>query len=516
MPVDSRGKALSIRICTFSRPHMRSFWAATLGFFSAFLGWFAMAPLMTTIKKELKLTKDEVYISNILAVTATVFARILVGPLCDRFGARKPMAFLLIVCALPLGCAALVQDAAGLYVVRTFIGFVGATFVPCQFWTTQMFNGSIVGFANALAGGWGNLGGGVTHGLMVGFLAMFQGFGCTDNQAWRYTLIIPAVIWVLVGLVILFFSDDCPEGHWKNRQQTKVASYSVCTALKAALLEPFTYLLVLSYACGFGVELYVDNAAAAWFEDKFKLDHTAAGLIAALFGLMNIFARALGGWTSDRLARRWFLRGRMLVIFVTIFMCGALLVALGAVQALWAAIFVLVIFSIFCQASCGAVYGLVPFVSAEYSGMVSGFVGAGGNLGAIIWGLIHKQYGASNNESFAFIVVGCVCMSAALLLLVGRLHGATLLPFWGHNGEAAVLEFNRLKQDLCEPDMEAAEDKLCNVTESQNTTLYDPASTDMSATLYEPAEMQPTAEFAEAVSASIAPATTPSQETHVV
>jgi NNP family nitrate/nitrite transporter-like MFS transporter len=45
---------------------------------------------------------------------------------------------------------------------RFVIGILGATFVPCQFWATQMFSPNVVGAANALAGGWGNMGGGIT------------------------------------------------------------------------------------------------------------------------------------------------------------------------------------------------------------------------------------------------------------------------------------------------------------------------------------------------------------------
>ena len=108
------------------------------------------------------------------------------GPLCDRYGPRKMMALMLVAGAIPSGMAGLVKNANGLYAVRFFIGILGGTFVPCQTWvrgshlasmrrmqahrslqTTAFFDKNIVGTANALVGGWGNLGGGVTFVVMV-------------------------------------------------------------------------------------------------------------------------------------------------------------------------------------------------------------------------------------------------------------------------------------------------------------------------------------------------------------
>jgi NNP family nitrate/nitrite transporter-like MFS transporter len=58
--------------------------------------------------------------------------------------------------------AGLVTNAKGLIALRFFIGILGATFVPCQVWTTGWFDESVIGSANALTAGWGNSGGGIT------------------------------------------------------------------------------------------------------------------------------------------------------------------------------------------------------------------------------------------------------------------------------------------------------------------------------------------------------------------
>src|SRR5439155_8467684 len=80
------------------------------------------------------------------------------------------------------------------------------------------------------------------------------------------------------------------------------------------------------YAACFGMELTVDNIAALYFVDYFKLSLQAAGVAAGAFGMMNLFARALGGIVSDRCYGRWGLRGRTMLLGVTIVLEGIALV----------------------------------------------------------------------------------------------------------------------------------------------------------------------------------------------
>ena len=165
VPVDPKqqDKATTFKLTSFRRPHMRAFHFAWFGFFMAFVSWFAFAPLMNEIEKDLGMTQNEVYNANISSVSSTVLSRFIVGPLCDTFGARIISTTLLIMGCIPTYFGGLVNSAEDVAIVRFFIGVIGATFVCTQFWSSQIFAKEFVGTANATTGGWGNLGGGVTQ-----------------------------------------------------------------------------------------------------------------------------------------------------------------------------------------------------------------------------------------------------------------------------------------------------------------------------------------------------------------
>jgi len=137
----------------------------------SFLSWYAFPPLTPkTLKTDLNLSTADIANGNIVALCATFLVRVLIGPLCDRFGPRKCMAGCMLIGAIPTALAGTASNAAGLITIRFFVGILGATFVPCQVWCTGFFDKNCVGRANAIAAGWGNAGGGITYFVMPAYL----------------------------------------------------------------------------------------------------------------------------------------------------------------------------------------------------------------------------------------------------------------------------------------------------------------------------------------------------------
>ena len=133
----------------------------------------------------------------------------------------------------------------------------------------------------------------------------------------------------------------------------------------------------------------MNNQLATHFRTYFQMAAADASALAGSFGLMNLFARSLGGITSDLLFKRFGFRGRIWAQFLSLFFEAVFLFCFGLVdnsQPWYVALAVLLCFSLFVQMAEGTSYGIVPFMNRQQLAIVSALVGAGGNLGAVIAG----------------------------------------------------------------------------------------------------------------------------------
>jgi len=405
-------KAIEYKINSCARPHMRAFHLAWTSFLIAFIAWFSFAPLGPAIRKTLGLQRSDLLWGNIASVLSTVFARFAVGPIMDHVGPRKGQAFLLMFAAIPTWFAGLIQGVVGLCIVRGLIGIVGATFVGCQFWCTLMFEKEIAGTMNAIAGGWGNLGGGLTQAIMVGIYAMNTSSpDCDAECGWRNAFYIPAFALMLFSILVYAFGDDCPQGTYVPPVDTSSNSGTKKASAADVAKNWNVWVLVLQYAVCFGMELHVNNTIALYYFDRFDLSITTAGLIASLFGLMNLFARAWGGMISDWSYTRWGMTGRKYAHIIITCGEGIFLVIFSRMPTLGSAIFMMIIFSLFVQSAEGSTFGIVPYVDPKNTGGVCGFVGAGGNIGAVIWGFVFLAVG---NFATGYLILGFIVFAVGL------------------------------------------------------------------------------------------------------
>jgi MFS transporter, NNP family, nitrate/nitrite transporter len=405
-------KATKISLFSFSTPSMRAFHMTWIAFFLCFFGWFGLAPLMPLVRADLHLTKSQVADSMIAAVAGTIFARLLIGYLCDRFGPRRVYSGLLAFGALAVMGVGLAHDYTTFLICRVLIGLVGASFVITQYHTSAMFAPNVVGTANATTAGWGNLGGGVTQMVMPVVVMGIVGLGIVEGQAWRYAMILPGSLMLVMSVLYLRYTQDSPES-----KDAKANTGKSKGSLLEAARDPRVWALFVGYGACFGVELTIHNIAASYFHDRFQLGLKEAGMLAGSFGVLAIFARSLGGYLGDRAGRRFGLDGRGRFLTAMLLAEGVGLIAFSRMNSVVPAAILLVLFGLFVHIAAGATYSVVPFIKPNGVGAVAGIVGAGGNVGAVLAGMLLRG-NASNTQTGLLWLGGAVMASAALAAMV--------------------------------------------------------------------------------------------------
>jgi MFS transporter, NNP family, nitrate/nitrite transporter len=415
------GKAERIELFSFSTPQMRAFHVTWLAFFAVFFSWFAIAPLMSVVRGDLGLTPAQVANASIVSVAGTVFMRLLIGPLCERWGARLTYTVLLVVGSIPVMAIGLARDYTTFLFFRLAIGMIGASFVITQYHMSVMFGPKSVGTANATTAGWGNMGGGVTQMVMPLVLAGVLGLGATQATSWRLAMVFPGLFMLVMGFAYWRLTQDAPGGNYRDlRREGKmppVKKGGGLASLAGAARDPRVWALFAIYAVCFGIELTIDNVAALYFHDTYALDLRTAGLAAGIPGMMSLFARALGGFLSDRASVRWGPSGRVWLLFAFVLCEGIALVLFSRAPGFGAAIATIVLFSLFVKMAEGGTYGLVPFVGRGAPGSVAGIVGAGGNAGAIAIGFLFKIEGLTMRSVFGLLGVAIALVSVVALTI---------------------------------------------------------------------------------------------------
>merc|ERR1712087_961347 len=190
----------------------------------------------------------------------------------------------------------------------------------------------------------------------MGGTALFPLFktGMSAEMAWRTVCIVPACVGFTLGFTIMRISDDAPKGNYAEMKKNgTMQEVSAAASFRSGALNVNTWLLFIQYACCFGVELTMNNAAALFFKEEFDLTTETAAAIASIFGWMNLFARGLGGFFSDKLNKKMGMRGRLWAQTICLIMEGLLVFVFANTTNLTASIVVMVFFSVFVQAAEG-------------------------------------------------------------------------------------------------------------------------------------------------------------------
>lgn len=438
-------------------------------FFLTFVSWFNMAPLATTMMDQLALTSEDLKVLMICNVALTVPARIVIGMLLDKFGPRKTFSGLLIILSIPSFAFALGNEMTTLVISRLFLSMIGAGFVIGIRMVSEWFPPKELGEAEGIYGGFGNFGSaaaamvlpifalnvfGGENGwrysiMLTGAACLIYGFiyyanvedtppgktyqrpersaamevtswgsmagliffqlpllGVLGLLAWKLTQtgFMPTeaanIVYGLLGLLFIF--------------QAWMAYKVNADKIRAGYDEEDKYsfsqvgILNFCYFNNFGSELAVVSMLPWFFQDTWGLTPQAAGLLGASFAFMNLFARPMGGFLSDKLnSRKWTLTVLTGLLSIAYF-------AMSTLTGSWpivAAVALVMVTSFTVQAGEGATYAIVPLVKKRVSGQIAGMVGAYGTVGAVIFLTVYSF--VTPSQFFTFI--GSTAMLCTIL-----------------------------------------------------------------------------------------------------
>ncbi|SJM91961.1 Nitrite transporter [Crenothrix polyspora] len=169
-------------------------------------------------------------------------------------------------------------------------------------------------------------------------------------------------------------------------------------------------ILDLAYMIAFGSELAVVSMLPMFFFETFHetqgITMIQAGLLGGCFAFINLVARPMGGWFSDKFGRKFSL---------TVFMAGMALgyFIMSSITAEWPIVVVVLLTmscSCFVSGGCGAVYAIVPLIKRRMTGQIAGMVGAYGNVGGVLFLTILSFV----TPSIFFLVMGGVAVTVLL------------------------------------------------------------------------------------------------------
>jgi NNP family nitrate/nitrite transporter-like MFS transporter len=188
-----------------------------------------------------------------------------------------------------------------------------------------------------------------------------------------------------------------------------------------------------TYFANFGAELAVVSMLPMFFELVFQnlvgsdgnyiMTATFAGIIAASFAIVNLFARPLGGLISDKMKNR---KRTMLIYMFGIFLGFLGMANIGAwgpvgpggetlivptFDGMWwlvVAVIITIICSMFVQGAEGATFAVIPMIKKRMTGQIAGMAGAFGNVGAVVYLVIYSMVDA---KTFFYIIAAGAALS---------------------------------------------------------------------------------------------------------
>lgn len=445
-----------------------------IAFFISFLVWFNHAPLMMLIQQQIAISDHQIETLLLLNVALTIPARVLIGLLVDRFGARISYSLLLAISSLPCLMFALADNFIELAWSRFLLGFIGAGFVVGVRIIGDWFPSNQIGTAEGIYAGWGNFGSAAAALCLPG-LALYLG----EENGWRFAVAATGLMALMYSVVYYRHVENFPKelAGLKNKRASSLevssiqdlflylisllplyASLSLLIQQLAndreSLISPFwalilhgliwgifmlhahqliivnakrlsqpiptihhyhyrqVFLLSIAYLITFGSKLAVLSMLPMFFFDTFAESQGLSMLNAGFLASSFVITNIIARPAGGWLSDRIGRRFSLALFSSGLAIGYGLMALISKGWSIGVSILVTLVCSIFMQAAEGAIFAFVPLVRKAITGEVAGIVGAYGNAGAILFLVVFSHLQASE----FFLILSVCCLS--LLVLV--------------------------------------------------------------------------------------------------
>ena len=391
--------------------HTPTLLASFLYFDFTFAIWVLNGAMAPFISEAFQLTPAQKGFMISVPILAGALMRFPLGVLAQYIG-RKSAAMTemgLIVLALLFGYF-FVDSHDRVLAMGVLLGIAGGSFGIALSLGSGWFPAKYKGLAMGIAGA-GNSG---------TVLAVLFAPPLATKFGWQSVYGMAAATMVLPMIVMAVFAKEPPD-----REHQSFREHIAC------LFEKDGWAFSLIYVITFGGFIGLANFLPTYFYDQFKVSKIEAGQLTMLATLMGSATRVLGGYISDRWGGVNALTGLLVMVIVTLVICGLM----GEQLALTTLLFMLCFAAL--GAGNGALFQLVPLrwpTATAVAGSMIGELGAlGGGFIPNAMGLSKQHLGTYFYGFLAFAVFG------VFVLIMMRVMQIRWTRTWAEKGGRARL-----------------------------------------------------------------------------
>jgi NNP family nitrate/nitrite transporter-like MFS transporter len=378
---------------TFARAgHWPTLFASFLYFDFCFAVWVLNGAMAPFISEAFSLSPAQKGFMISVPILAGALMRFPLGVLSQYIG-RKNAAMVemaLIVAALVYGFV-FVDSYDGVLAMGVLLGIAGASFGVALSLGSGWYPARYKGLAMGIAGA-GNSGT-VLAVLFAPPLAMKFG--------WQAVYGLAALSMLLPMIVMWIAAKEPPD-----REHQSLRQHVSC------LFEKDGWAFSLIYIVTFGGFIGLASFLPTYFYDQFKVTKVEAGQLTMLATLMGSGVRVVGGYISDRIGGIHTLSGVLLMVAITLALCGLA----GNSLVLTTLLFMLCFAAL--GAGNGALFQLVPLRWPLTTAVAGSMIG---EIGALGGGFLPNAMGLSKQYSGSYLG-GFLAFTALALLMLAMLR----------------------------------------------------------------------------------------------